>query len=180
MICESCQKNDATVHVTEVSEIVEPEGPEQTVAEQHLCPVCAQALKLPRESVGDASSMAADIWKILKVSAQQVRKRPSVECPDCHMTLDEFRRRGRLGCPKDYEIFKEFLGEQLERMHGAREHRGRIPGIDENEMVRMQRITDLKGELEHAIREEAYEEAATLRDQLKNFEEEHEAPSEPL
>ncbi|TDJ71733.1 MAG: hypothetical protein E2O39_07905 [Planctomycetota bacterium] len=180
MICDTCQKNDATVHVTELLEAADPGGSGATVSEQHLCPVCAQALKLPREAVGDASSMAADIWKILKVSAQQVRKRPSLECPECHMTLDEFRRRGRLGCPKDYELFKDFLGEQLERMHGAREHRGRLPGIGETEMLRMQRITDLKDELEHAIQEEAYEQAATLRDELKQLETEQAAPAEPL
>ena len=111
---------------------------------------------------------------------QSRAEEPVAEPKPVPAELGSLSEAGRELLAVSQEVFKDFLGEQLERMHGAREHRGRVPGIGETEVLLMQRITDLKGELEHAIREEAYEEAATLRDQLKNLETEHEAPSGPL
>jgi protein arginine kinase activator len=86
------------------------------------------------------------------------------------MTLEEFRKKGRLGCPKDYEVFREHIDELLERVHGAKLHVGRRPGISEDELNRMQNVTDLQHKLEIAIREEAYESAARIRDELKDLE----------
>jgi protein arginine kinase activator len=119
----------------------------------------------------------ADIWKLLQYSAQQTRKRAVIRCPDCGMTLEEFRKKGRLGCPKDYEVFRPQIDELLERVHGATEHRGRVPGLSEKELLRIQRMTDLQQELENAIREEAYENAARIRDELKELEVSEGSPS---
>ena len=118
----------------------------------------------------DGSFLSADIWKLLKYSAQQTRKRSSLSCPDCGMTLEEFRKKGRLGCAKDYEVFSSHIDELLERVHGAKLHVGRRPGISEDELNRMQHVTDLQHKLEIAIREEAYESAARIRDELKDLE----------
>ena len=85
------------------------------------------------------------------------------------MTLAEFRQRGRMGCPKDYELFAPQLQELLERVHGATRHVGRRPGVDEGTLARMQRVTELRHALETAIREEAYESAARIRDELKTL-----------
>jgi protein arginine kinase activator len=169
MICQHCEKNVATVHVTELLEGTESDPAAEQVLERHLCEGCAQEMDLPHTAL-PAKTMA-DIWKLLQLSAQQTRsKRKAITCPDCNMTLEELRRGGRLGCPKDYEVFKEYLGELLERMHGAREHVGRVPGLDENELERINRIQGLRGELDAAVREEDYERAAHLRDELKDLE----------
>ena len=66
MICKNCQKNVATVHVTEVLEPQDPESGDDTpvVEEQHLCEVCAQAGQLPHAS--PAPNTMADIWKKLR------------------------------------------------------------------------------------------------------------------
>jgi protein arginine kinase activator len=138
------------------------------IREHHLCDVCAKAKDLPHMPV--VKNTMADIWKLLQYSAQQTRKRAAVRCPDCGMTLEEFRKKGRLGCPKDYEVFRPHIEELLERVHGATSHVGRIPGLSEKELLRIQRMTDLQQELEIAIREEAYENAARIRDELKELE----------
>lgn len=148
--------------------------PERTVHEQHLCDVCAQTMDLPHTPA--AKKTVADIWKLLQLSAQQTRKKPGQTCPSCGMTLDEFRKKGRLGCPKDYEVFGAHIGDLLERVHGARTHVGRVPGTSEAEMERIKRVTDLRARLDAAVRDEAYESAARLRDELKALEQ---AP-EPL
>ena len=171
MICQNCQKNVATVHVTE---IVEPDADAEVapatgqVLEQHLCEICAQTMDLPHMPA--VKKTMADIWKLLQLSAQQTRKKGGLACPDCGMTLDEFRKKGRLGCAKDYEVFKGHILELLERVHGSRTHVGRLPGTTDAEIERQKRMSVLRHELETAIRDEAYENAARLRDEIKGLE----------
>src|SRR5262245_17372418 len=175
MICQSCHKNVATIHVTEITETAPdaaaPDGGETSarreVQEQHLCEPCAQTMHLPH--MPSMKKSMPDIWKLLQLSAQQTRKRGGPACPDCGMTLDEFRKKGRLGCAKDYEVFKSHIGDLLERVHGARAHVGRVPGSSEADSIRAQRLTALKQGLEDAIRAEAYENAARLRDEIKTL-----------
>ncbi len=173
MICQRCQKSQASVHVTELQEQEGAESTAQEIKEHHLCEACAQTLDLPHSPPVSAKAMQ-NIWKFLQANVQGRDKRPNVQCPDCKMTLDELRRRGKVGCGKDYEVFAEYLGELIERMHGANEHCGRLPGLGEQELERRQRIGDLKQRLERAIREEDYECAATLRDELRTLEHEPE------
>ena len=110
------------------------------------------------------------VWKLLKESAKRARQESSVACPECGMTLAEFRSKGRLGCPHDYEVFAAHLKPLLLRVHNAAQHRGRLPGQDEGTRRRRQRLSDLRSKLEAAIREEAYESAAQLRDEIQELE----------
>lgn len=168
-VCQRCHQQPATVQVTDIAEVSATDGTAQSVQERHFCENCAQALELPK--VGLPSASVANIWKLLTISAQKARhKRPSITCSDCGMTLEELQRRGRLGCPKDYEVFRSYLGELLERMHGARTHVGRVPGLAAGDLERIQRISDLRQELDVAVREEKYERAASLRDELRTLE----------
>ena len=171
MICQSCQKNLASVHVTEIIEITGSEPGKKPgrkeVHERHLCETCAATVDLPHAPAMKKSP--ADIWKLLQISAQQTKRRPSPACPDCGMSLDEFRKKGRLGCARDYEVFKNHIGDLLERVHGARAHVGRVPGTSEADSLRSQRLSTLKQQLEEAVRAEAYESAARLRDEIKTL-----------
>ena len=168
MLCQSCNEQPATVHVTE---IVHSDGSGNegagAIQEQHLCERCAESANLPSKPVLKKS--VAEVWKLLQASAQRGKRESGIACPDCGMTLLEFRQRGRLGCAKDYEVFAPHLRELLERIHGATKHVGRVPGLDEVAMERLQRMGQLQRELEEAIRAEAYEDAARLRDELKNL-----------
>ncbi len=190
MICQNCLKNVATVHVTEIlqpedsppdstgasaaastpasAQAAGPASTPMTVQERHLCEICAQSLDLP--NMPASKKTVADIWKLLQISAQSTRKKGGQTCPSCGMTLDEFRKKGRLGCAKDYEVFAAHIGDLLERVHGARTHVGRIPGTSEADLERLKRLSDLRSQLDTAIREEAYESAARLRDELKTLE----------
>ena len=85
------------------------------------------------------------------------------------MSLDEFRKKGRLGCARDYEVFKNHIGDLLERVHGARAHVGRVPGTSDADSLRSQRLSTLKQQLEEAVRAEAYENAARLRDEIRTL-----------
>src|SRR5690242_6360863 len=177
MICQNCQKNVAKIHVTEIqahADVPATEAEGSGFREQHLCEVCAESMDLP--NTAPAKKSTQEIWKLLQMAAQQTRKKSAPACPDCGMTLEEFRKKGRLGCAKDYEVFKTPILEILERVHGARSHVGRMPGGPTTTRTLgapaddVHRLVDLRRELESAIRSEAYERAAHLRDEIKALE----------
>jgi protein arginine kinase activator len=169
MICQNCLKNAATVHVTEIlQQPAQADAPTPQVHEQHLCEVCAQTMELPHAP--SAQKAQLDIWKLLQLTAQQTRRRGGPTCAGCGMGLEEFRRKGRLGCPKCYDAFGAHLSDVLERVHGARKHVGRLPGASPEDVERSRRLVELRQRLETAIREEAYESAARLRDELRQLE----------
>ncbi len=173
MNCQVCQKNPAIVHVTEIIRTEDDEGTEgarEEVLDKHLCQTCAQQMNLPHTPA--VSKKMVDIWKLLQQSTRRSRRESKLACPDCGMTLNEFRNKGRLGCPKDYEVFREHLDALLVRMHNADGHVGRGPGVDEEELARRQQMSSLREKLDEAIREEAYEHAAELRDELKGLQDE--------
>lgn len=171
--CEHCHKNVATVTVIEIPPAGEGGGnPEAALApeQQHLCEICAQAKKLPHAPV--VKKTLGDIWKLLQASGAKTKAQtPQLTCPECGMTREELRSRGRIGCARDYEIFADDIHEILERVHGSTEHVGRVPGLSSAELNRMQQITSLKRRLDAAIREEAYENAARIRDELQALDE---------
>lgn len=177
MICQNCLKNAASVHVTEIVEIADgADGAQKrTVQEQHLCELCAQTMELP--NMPAVKKSMTEVWKLLQSSAQQTRKKGGPVCSSCGMSLEEFRKKGRLGCAKDYEVFVNHIGELLERVHGARTHKGRIPATDPTAPTgpisapsAFDPVGTLRQRLEAAIREEAYESAARLRDEIKALE----------
>ena len=172
MLCQACKQQPATVHVTEIQHEVtssQPgtaEGASASIQQKHLCEACAQSMKLPYPT---AKNSVQDILKLIKAANPRARAAGGLSCPDCGITLVEFRQRGRLGCPKDYETFGAQLRDLLERIHGSSQHVGRAPNADEGAFRRMQRITELRAALDTAIREEAYEAAAKLRDELRSL-----------
>ena len=93
MTCQLCNKNPATIHVTDLRRTA---GAEATVSEQHVCEGCAQALELPSAPVPQKNVL--DIWKLLQRSAQKARTEGGLTCPECGISLAEFRSKGRLGC----------------------------------------------------------------------------------
>jgi len=174
MFCELCNKQPATVHVTEIKN-----GAKPSVAQQHMCEACARSLELPSVPVviaKNAPEIPPEIMKLLRQSAQKARAEGSLACPHCGMSLAEFRNKGRFGCPRDYEVFRAHIEPLLLRVHNARAHRGRMPGMDELSRQRLQQLSDLRTKLEAAIREEAYENAARLRDEIQELEAQPKAP----
>lgn len=168
MLCQNCQKNAAKIHVTErrAPQAGDAE-PQAGWDERHLCESCAQSMELP--SVAQKKSQQ-EIWKLLQLAAQQTRKKSGPACPDCGMTLDEFRKKGRLGCPRDYSVFKQHIAEIVERVHGARRHVGRVPSGNQPRGDGEPRLVELRRELEEAKGKEDYERAARLRDAIKALE----------
>jgi len=184
MKCELCKKNEATVHVTEIFSLAASEGAASDgeagghtingVHQRHICPSCAHRLNVIH-GIGNPSMTQNEWLKQLQKVTQRSAVASGLACPHCKMTLAEFRSRGRLGCPHDYEVFRAHLDPLLQRVHNATRHAGRVPGLDEEQLERIQQITELRERLQVAIREEEYESAARLRDELRCLEGDSEA-----
>jgi protein arginine kinase activator len=163
--------------VTEIAQALSPQGQKvQSVSLKHLCPPCAQQLEVSIMPAA-ATKNFASIMSMLK-SAGRERTQAEPPCPQCGMTLAEFRSKGRLGCAHDYEHFAKHIDPLLQRMHSATRHLGRIPGLDAVEQERRARLGELRQRLEVAIRDEAYETAARLRDELVQLDQRTESKTE--
>jgi protein arginine kinase activator len=91
-------------------------------------------------------------------------------CPTCGFGLDDLLRVRRFGCADCYTAFRHETLAMLRGMHRGHQHVGKTPkGLVARE-ARKRRITELQEKLESAVSTESYEEAANLRDQIRQLE----------
>jgi protein arginine kinase activator len=103
---------------------------------------------------------------------------PPRVCDQCGMSYQSFRRGGRLGCSHDYQEFAELLVPLLRRVHGNERHVGKTPKRIGRDLARRRYISQLRSDMKAAVAREDYEQAARLRDEIKEIETEeasHEA-----
>jgi protein arginine kinase activator len=97
----------------------------------------------------------------------------NVACSVCGQTFDDFRRTGLFGCSQCYTAFADRLDPVFRRVQGGTRHIGRkvCASEDQLEQQRLQvRLQELKKALQLAVKEEAYERAARLRDEIRSVE----------
>ncbi|MGF1447934.1 MAG: UvrB/UvrC motif-containing protein [Opitutales bacterium] len=93
----------------------------------------------------------------------------SMRCPNCGCSQRDFERSGRLGCPECYRTFAGVIQPMLKRMHRDERHLGKVPTHRLSSELLQQRMARAKEELQEAIREEQYETAARLRDEISDM-----------
>ena len=86
------------------------------------------------------------------------------------MTYYDIKSTGRLGCGKCYEKFSKSISEILKKIHGSDRHVGKIAGGGAPGAGRKVDIVKLKEELQELIAKEEFEDAAVLRDYIKELE----------
>jgi protein arginine kinase activator len=153
--CQRCNER-ATLYITEIEE--------SGVEELNLCYKCAQkylhdAEEAPVKDLANPAALTAP-----------AAKSGGLQCPTCKITFEDFRTTGRLGCPNDYEIFRNELRPLLENVHGNLRHIGKVPRrMPADTKVHARRI-QLRQELQQAVAVEDYEKAARLRDEIDQLE----------
>jgi protein arginine kinase activator len=170
MLCDNCKEREATVHYKEIRD--------DKVIELHLCEVCAEKEGIISATWG-ISDMPPAITDFLAHLAEDLlflpkeKEEVSKKCSFCGTSYADFTEKGRLGCSNCYQVFNKQLTQILRRIHGASSHVGKspikiefAPSIDlEKDLLR------LKEKLQIAIKNEEFEEAARLRDEIKKIEE---------
>ncbi len=173
MICDICGKNTATVHLTEIIN--------DQMNELHLCEECARQKNAQMEQKFGLSDLLAGMAKFEPVKEKDI---VSAVCPNCSLSYTDFKKMGRLGCGECYSAFKKYLSPLLKRIHGSAQHVGKSPpaagkGLlkDAAELTRpggilkkKTELQELRNKLQKAIEAEFFEEAARIRDRIKEIE----------
>tara|TARA_Y100000034_G_C6788237_1_gene352729 strand:+ start:281 stop:718 length:438 start_codon:yes stop_codon:yes gene_type:complete len=85
---------------------------------------------------------------------------------ECGMSVDEFDKHGKFGCPKCYEHFDEKLEELVYPFHGACQHVGKRPKRQIMEHIEndpVEKLKLLKLQYAKALELEEYEKLADLK-----------------
>lgn len=159
--CQQCDKQ-ATIHLTQIV------GGE--IQKVDLCETCPHK-----------DSMAADfdLEPFAKLAESVVAAHHGEGehhvCPECGSDDASFRDSGRFGCPACYTAFDSLLPDLLRKLQPGSVHQGKMPVRGVERRANGERQEELRRELESAVREERFEDAAVLRDRLRNLSEEESA-----
>jgi len=169
MYCDRCKKNEATIHLSEIMKDIK--------SEVHLCEHCAREVGL-NTKISNFTLTLPEMLTFLnidEVNDFQGKKR----CATCGCDFIEYKTNGKLGCPDCYTFLADQLEPALVTFHGDARHCGKFPAFNasiQNESKLLQikpktpdEITRLQTELNDAVRDERYEDAAVIRDRIKEL-----------
>lgn len=155
MKCDKCQ-NEASFFYNETRG-----GKTRALS---LCADCARAAGFL--AGGAAKSLENDLYSVLFGGKQS----PAKTCKTCGKTWSAISASGTVGCAACYETFREELARSIRRMHGNTQHVGRVPAAQKEVREGESRVAALREALKAAIASENFEEAAKLRDEIRNAE----------
>jgi protein arginine kinase activator len=157
MKCQRCPKQ-ATLHITEVLG-------DDRFEEAHLCEDCAKKyLYEPQQAKKAVAAKGGE-------GADEPDLLGEKQCEVCGLKFVEFRNLGRLGCPHDYDAFKADLLPLLESVHGDTKHVGKAPRRLPQAHGSQLELSQLRKKLQQFITDEKYEDAARVRDRIRQLEE---------
>ena len=157
MLCDICKKNEATVHLTQVEN--------NKLHKVDLCESCAK-----EKGVQDPTGFSlADLLVGLGAADEIKTEGEGAKCPECGFTQADFKKTGRLGCSACWETFEAGLASLLKAMHKGDHHVGKVPAKAMHTLALNGKIRELAEQLEKAVREEKYEDAAQIRDEIRGM-----------
>lgn len=179
MLCDRCHKKDAKILYTEIINGAKKE--------QHLCEECATdytSFQMEKPLMNSDLTLGDLLSTLLETYTGADKKRPGspesiTTCGKCGTTYDEFIQKGRFGCAECYRSFHEQLGKTLKGIQSADIHTGKrprgfmtdTPGRVMKDFTELERLSM---KLQEAIEKEEFEEAARLRDLIKQIKKEEE------
>ena len=173
MLCDICGKKQASVHLTEIID--------DQMTELHLCEECAREKGTQMEKHFDLADLLAGLADIPGAPDLEPQVEEKLKCPNCGIAYQDFRAIGQFGCGECYKAFRKNLLPLLKRIHGSTQYFGKMPmvlaaGSAKSGAARQKAVTtahemqELKVKLQKAIQQEEFEEAARLRDKIRELE----------
>jgi len=157
MLCQKCNKSEA---VTKYRDI-------------YLCVNCLIELGIKSivSTSSGADSLELDniISGILNSATVTNTGADIVRCEMCGASFRDFAESGKAGCAKCYSAFYSKLLPSLQKIHGNVSHTGKIPASAANHVKKQREIENLKSSLSKAIETQEFEQAAEIRDKLKQL-----------
>ncbi|MFD0872442.1 UvrB/uvrC motif domain-containing protein [Chlamydia abortus] len=166
MNCQECGKRPATLHFTKIV------NAEKT--EFHLCEACAREKgeMIPGTPNGfSIHNLLSGLLDFDPSSHSSLGNKPqSIRCEECGLTYSQFSKLGRFGCSSCYRYFSERLDPLFKRVHGNTSHVGKVPKRSGGIIKYKREIENLKQELSKKIEFEEFEQAARIRDKIRDLE----------
>ncbi len=159
MLCESCEKRQATTHIKTIMN--------GELKEFNLCPECAKKL-----GYGSFfNNLGFDFDKLFGSFMDGFTTESNAKrCKQCGSSFEDIAKSGKVGCANCYETFYEELMPSIQRIHGRTSHTGKLAHSAGTEVRLRNEISKYKLQLEKAIKEQEFEKAAELRDRIKELE----------
>jgi len=163
MLCSVCKEKEATLYYTNIVE-----GKTKNV---NLCSDCAKAKGInPNASLTESIgfSLADQLFGL--GASQEIEEAGggvALKCARCGYSQEDFKKSGRLGCPDCYKVFAEGLEGLLKTMHKGTRHVGKVPEALRQNRDLSDRLKTLQKRLTKAVEGEDFEQAAKLRDEIK-------------
>lgn len=158
MKCDVCDENTATVFLTQIVK-----GDMQKI---NLCEHCAK-----EKGVTDPTGFALADMLLGFGHGERVETHPQEKtCRACGMTQTTFRKTGRLGCARCYSVFGEGMDGLLKAMHTKVCHTGKVPAHAGQLKAEEDLLARLRSELDAAVGQEHFEEAARLKIEINSLE----------
>ncbi len=173
MTCDFCKKNKASVHLMSIFN--------DEVEKINICKECAKDFSFLSED-DFYNDLTKILFKIFQANASKNKtgrgKRvfkslsygKNKKCPNCNIDLKTIKKLGRMGCPDCYGEFRDILLPIIRSLHGDQEHKGKIPGNTSSEIKLEKSIRELRKRLNNEVIVENFEEAAKIRDRIKEME----------
>lgn len=182
MLCENCGKREANVRYSENINGVKKE--------MNLCEECSKRLgvtdqmnfRMPSLDFSNFFGSFLEDFASMPDFMPLLDQVKDVKCESCGYTFNDIVNSGRYGCANCYDVFEDRMDPILKKLQGANRHTGRLGKISDNNVKfdkasdksdEKTKVNDEKGKLEQelkkAIKEERYEDAAKLRDEIKKM-----------
>ena len=176
MLCQNCNKNEANVKYTQ---IINGEKKEMM-----LCEECSHKLGIDNMKFNlpiSFSNFFSDFLDDYDTGFMPLLTTPKeTKCDKCGMTYNDFIELGKFGCDNCYDVFSDRIDPILKRLQGNNRYYGKKAELNEannkqdnkakKEDSKQNKIEDLKNELKELVKQEKYEEAAKVRDEIKKLE----------
>ncbi|NLO97437.1 MAG: DNA helicase UvrBC [Peptococcaceae bacterium] len=168
MLCQNCLQREATVHLTK---IINGQG-----MQMHLCQECAQKVQGFGFNFNIYPGMATHFLQALfglsslNQTGQSVSTINQEKCPGCGWTFAQIQHAGRMGCSQCYDKFETQIEPLLRQIHGGGVHVGKVPKRCAASIRNKQELLRLRSRLQELVQREEFEEAARVRDRIKELE----------
>lgn len=164
MLCQECGKRPATLHFTKIV------NGEKT--EFHICESCAREKGEMIPGTPNGFSIHNLLSGLLDFDPTQGKasNQTAQRCEHCGLTYAQFSKLGRFGCSECYHSFADRLDPVFKRVHGNTVHVGKVPKRAGGLIKYKREMERLKKELAVRIDKEEFEQAAKLRDEIKELE----------
>lgn len=162
MICNICTSQEATIHLTEIVN--------DQMVEVHLCETCAQEKGTDFKTHFHFGDLLGDLAGVQQPVLPAGASAEVIRCPECSLSYEEFAKSGRLGCATCYQGLSQVLLPLIKRVQRSSHHIGKQPGRLSTPEKAVYDLRLLQEKLRKSVEQEAFEDAAKLRDEIKQME----------